>query len=292
MTALECGQPRRRGPRYTLARVKSFDRKFGPDLLASLPASPAVYLFKDAHQNVLYVGKAKDVRRRLASYRNASRRKVDRKKRRIVREAESLEVRVQPSEREALVVENQLIRTLEPPFNVEGKYTFLYPAIGIVRTDRHTLLCFTTDVDAWSELGLRWFGTFRSRLRAKEAFDALVDLLALLGHLEPRSALGDVPYVRGSRLVGVRQLSAGLTEGIERFLSGASRSGLIELATALLEKPRARREAAVVQEHIDVLDEFFRSDLETLREALHGSGRHGSFVSQDERDTLFIRARE
>lgn len=272
--------------------MNRFDRKFGPDLVASLPASPAVYLFKDRDQNVLYVGKAKDVKRRLASYRNASRRKAHRKMRRIVREAETLEVRLQASELDALAVENQLIRTHAPPYNVEGKYTFLYPAIGVIRTDRHTLLCFTTNVDAWSEYGFRWFGTFRSRVRAKEAFDALVDLVAWLGHLERTSALGVTPNVKGSRLAGVRQLSVELVAAIESFLSGASRDGLIELVTALLEKPRARRQAADVQQRIDVLDEFYRSDLEKLHAALGRCGRRGTFVRQDERDTLFIRARE
>lgn len=271
--------------------MKRFDRKFGADLIASLPSSPAVYLFRDGEQNVLYVGKAKDVKRRLTSYRNASRRKADRKKRAIVREAESLEVRVQPSEEEALVVENHLIRTLEPPLNVEGKYAFLYPAIGVTRNDRHTLLCFATDTGAWSEYRFRWYGTFRSRLRAKVAFDALVELLAQIGHLERRTALGEVPDVKGSRLAGVRQLSVRHVDAIETFLSGASRDGLVELATALLEKPRARREAPEVQQRIDLLDAFFESDLEKLHAALRRSGRRGTFVPQEERDTLFIRAR-
>jgi excinuclease UvrABC nuclease subunit len=210
----------------------------------------------------------------------------------LVREAETLEVRIQPSEQEALAVENELIRTLDPPYNVEGKYSFLYPAIGVARADRHTLFCFTTNTDAWSEYAFRWFGTFRSRVRAKEAFDALVDLVALLGHLERTSALGSIPNAKGSRLAGVRQLSAELVEAIEDLLSGASRDGLIRLTTALLEKPRARREAADVQQRIDVLDEFYRSDLQKLNAALRRSGRRGNFVSQDERDTLFIRARE
>lgn len=272
--------------------MKRFDRKFGPDLIENLPASPAVYLFKDLEQRVLYVGKAKNVKRRLASYRNASRRKVHRKMRTLVREAATLEVRLQSSEREALEVENELIRKLEPPYNVEGKYTFLYPAIGVATTDRHALLCFTTSTESWESYRFRWFGTFRSRVRAKEAFDALVNLLALLGHLERTSALGAIPDVKGSRLAGIRQLNAELVEAVEHFLSGTSRDGLVQLATALLEKPRARREAADVQQRIDILDGFYRSDLEKLHDTLRRNGRSGTFVSQDERDTLFIRTRD
>ena len=271
--------------------MKRFDRKFGPDLIASLPAAPAVYLFKDDEQRVLYVGKAKNVRTRLSGYRNASRRKAHRKMRTIVREAATVEVRVQTTEEDALAVENELIRTLTPPFNVEGKYAFLYPAIGARRTARHTLLCFTTDTDAWSGYELQWFGVFRSRLRAKVAFDALVELLALVGHQERTSSLGAVPDARGSRLAGVRQLDARLVDSLVSFLSGASRDGLRELAAALLDKPRARREARHVQELIEVLDDFYRTDLEPLRNTLRTAGRTGTFVAQDERDTLFIRHR-
>jgi hypothetical protein len=75
--------------------TKQFDRKFGADLLRDLPAEPAVYLFKAEDGTVLYAGKAKNIRRRLASYRNATRRKAHRKMRTLVRRASSLEVRVQ-----------------------------------------------------------------------------------------------------------------------------------------------------------------------------------------------------
>ena len=185
---------------------RRFDEKFGKDLLSSLPEAPAVYLFRDDHDQVLYVGKAKDVRRRLSSYRNATRRKAHRKMRTIVREAESVEVRPQESEHAALLVENELIRELRPPYNVDGAYSFLYPSIGVRQREGQALFCFTTSVDAWAGLGFRWYGSFRSRLRTKDAFDAMIDLTLRLGHLEPRTRLlfagrvGDYP-VGGVRTV-------------------------------------------------------------------------------------------
>ena len=72
---------------------RAFDRKFGSALVETLPTGPGIYLFRDAERGVLYVGKAKNVRRRLQNYRNASRRRVHRKMRTLVREASSLEVR-------------------------------------------------------------------------------------------------------------------------------------------------------------------------------------------------------
>ena len=270
---------------------RRFDEKFGEDLVAGLPAAPAVYLFRDEQDQVLYVGKAKDVRRRLSSYRNATRRKAHRQMRAIVREAESVEVRLQESEHAALLVENELIRELRPPYNVDGAYSFLYPSIGIRQRDGQALFCFTTSVDAWSGLGFRWYGSFRSRLRAKDAFDAMIDLTLRLGHLEPRTRLPALPRVRGSRVVGVRRLGPATLSALQRFLAGESMDGLGRLAVELLEKPRARRDAADVQEALDRLVAFYQSDVEKLRTALDRLGRSEAYVPQDERDALFISSR-
>ncbi len=270
---------------------RTFDKKFGSALVESLPTGPGIYLFHDAERGVLYVGKAKNLRRRLQTYRNASRRRVHRKMRTLVREASRLEVRPQASEREALLEENALIRALKPPYNVDGAFAFLYPAVGIGRKDGYALLCFSTKPEAYAELELHWFGTFRSRPRAKKAFDALVELLALIGHLGKRTQLPSHESVRGSRLVGLRQLSREFDEDMARFLAGEDCALLATLSTALLEKPRARRDAARVEECLRLLDGFYEGDTRKLRLALTRLGRTDTYVPQDERDALFILAR-
>jgi excinuclease ABC subunit C len=271
--------------------VGEFDRKFGADWLRELPAAPGVYLFRGQRGEVLYAGKAKDVRRRLQGYRNATRRKAHRKMRALVRAAQSLEVRLQPSEREALLVENELIRTLRPPYNVDGAFSFLYPAIGVGRRAHQALLAFTTNPDAWRELDLRWHGSFRSRRRARGAFDALVGLLEFLAHAEPRSRLPRVARHRGSRLVAFRQLDPALLEGIGRLLAGESLAAVEELSLRLLEKASARREAERVEADLRRVAAFYRSDLAKLRDALRAAGRSGSYVPQGERDALFLSTR-
>lgn len=271
--------------------AREFDQKFGEDLLPGLPTSPAVYLFRDEDDQVLYVGKAKDVRRRLTSYRNATRRKAHRKMRILVREASSVEVRLQESEGAALLTENELIRELRPPYNVDGAYSFLYPSIGVRQRDGQALFCFTTSIDAWEGLGFRWYGTFRSRLRAKDAFDAMVDLATRLGHREPRTRLPDLPRVRGSRVVGVRRLGLARVSSIRRFLAGESKEPLSRLAIDLLEKPRARRDAAEVQEALDRLASFYETDIEKLGIAQDRLGQKRAYVPQSERDALFISSR-
>jgi excinuclease ABC subunit C len=269
---------------------QSFDRKFGADLVRELPTGPAVYLFKDADGTVLYAGKAKNIRRRLAGYRSASRRRAHRKMRRLVGAACVIEVRLQESERDALLLENELIRTLRPRFNVDGAFSFLYPAIGVGARGAHTILCFTTRTEAFAELGLRWHGSFRSRPRALAAFEGLVELLGFVGHREPNARLGGVPRLRGSRVAAFRRLEA-LAPSLEQFFAGESDAVLAELASRLLEKPDARHAAAEVGEELRRLAAFFASDARKLRDALRAAGRDVAFVAQAERDAFFIRHR-
>jgi excinuclease ABC subunit C len=267
-----------------------FDQKFGADRLRELPSGPGVYLFRDAEGHVLYAGKAKDLRRRLSGYRNASRRKAHRKMRALVRAAASLEVRPHESEMHALLHENELIRTLRPRFNVDGAFAFLYPALGVGLDDGRVLLAFTSTPEAWASLGVRWHGCFRSRARTRAAFDALVALLGRLGHREPASRLPVVPLRRGARLEAFRRLPPEVTAAADAFFAGESADLLALLSERLVERASARREAAGVEQQLHTLDDFARKDVAALRQALQRTGRTG-WISGQERDALFIAAR-
>jgi predicted GIY-YIG superfamily endonuclease len=271
--------------------MKRFDRKFGANFLSELAQSPGVYLFKDETGEVLYIGKAKNLRRRLSNYRNAGRRKAHRKMRTIVREAHSVEVRLQASEAEALLRENELIRELRPRYNVDGAFEFLYPAIGTGHHDRRLVLCFTSEPELFEALDLQWHGTFRPRLRARTAFDSLVELFGRLGHIEPRSRLPNAPRRRGARLVAVRRMPEELLTETRSFLDGEDDALLEILCTRLLEQREARRMAAEVEEQLRFLEDFYRYDIRRLREARHATGRSQSFVPRDERDSVFIQTR-
>lgn len=271
--------------------LKAFDRKFGVDRIRETPAEPGVYLFRDESDEVVYVGKAKDLRARLSQYRNPTRRKIHRKRREIVRAAARLEIRVQPSEQAALLLENELIRSLRPRFNVDGAFDFLYPAIGTGGRGRQCWLCLTTDPDLFEDLDLTWHGVYRPRLAAREAFDELALLLSEIGHPEPRSALPAVPRPRGTRFLGFRRIPAPIRGALPSFLDGESDALLALLFEALLELPDARSHAAEVQQTLRNLRAFHQQDARRLRDARVAVGRSETFVPQAERDALFIEAR-
>ena len=95
---------------------------------ASLPTEPGVYLFKDALGNILYVGKSGSLRNRVKSYFLESR-WLDAKTGSLVREIADLDYIVVDNEREALALENSLIKQYKPKFNVLLRDDKTYPYI-------------------------------------------------------------------------------------------------------------------------------------------------------------------
>jgi len=95
---------------------------------ASLPTDAGVYLFKDVLGNILYVGKARSLRNRVKSYFLSSR-WVDAKTGSLVREIAELDYIVVDNEREALALENNLIKQHKPKFNIMLRDDKTYPYI-------------------------------------------------------------------------------------------------------------------------------------------------------------------
>src|SRR5262245_41955192 len=109
--------------------VRDFDRKFGAEFVESLPGSPGVYLIYDQQNELIYVGKAKNLKRRLSQYRNTIRRKKHRRMRGIVKDAARIEIQRVDTDFEACVAEMMLIQKHRPRWNIVGAYSFLYPLI-------------------------------------------------------------------------------------------------------------------------------------------------------------------
>ncbi len=102
----------------------------------SLPAEPGVYLFKDALGNILYVGKSSSLRNRVKSYFLESR-WVDAKTGSLVREIADLDYIVVDNEREALALENSLIKQYKPKFNVLLRDDKTYPYIRYTAFEKY-----------------------------------------------------------------------------------------------------------------------------------------------------------
>nr|WP_298727043.1 excinuclease ABC subunit UvrC [uncultured Ferrovibrio sp.] len=99
--------------------------------LPTLPLGPGVYRMIDARGEVLYVGKARSLRKRVSSYAKTSGLSI--RIQRMVRQVASVEVTTTHTEAEALLLEANLIKRLQPPFNVLLKDDKSFPYILIAR---------------------------------------------------------------------------------------------------------------------------------------------------------------
>jgi excinuclease ABC subunit C len=101
----------------------------------TLPAQPGVYIFKDETGRPIYVGKAKSLRHRLRSYFQESR-AGDEKRDRMLDMAEDLETILVDNEREAMALENNLIKQFKPRYNILLRDDKSYPFIKLTLQER------------------------------------------------------------------------------------------------------------------------------------------------------------
>ncbi len=103
--------------------------------IRTLPISPGVYLYKNAEGEVIYVGKAKNLRSRVASYFHEGRWE-DAKTGTLVREAVDVDYLVLANNKEALALENHLIKQKKPRFNILLRDDKTYPYIKLTLGER------------------------------------------------------------------------------------------------------------------------------------------------------------
>lgn len=103
---------------------------FRTDELHLLPQSPGVYKFHNNEGVVIYVGKAKSLKNRVSSYFNQSR-THNRKTLKLVREINKIEISIVNSEFDALLLENSLIKELQPKYNILLKDDKTFPYLCV-----------------------------------------------------------------------------------------------------------------------------------------------------------------
>ena len=108
--------------------------------LKNLTKQPGVYQMYNANNEILYVGKAKNLKNRVSSYFQKTGLTI--KTQALVKRIASIEVTVTPSEAEALVLEHNLIKSQKPPFNILLRDDKSYPYIFLATEHEHPRLSF------------------------------------------------------------------------------------------------------------------------------------------------------
>lgn len=195
------------------------------ELLSNLPTKPGVYLHKDVEGNVIYVGKAINLRSRVRSYFHSN---VDSVKTlRLRRQITDIEIIITETELEALLLEMTLIKEHQPRFNVRLKDDKRYPYIKVHWADPFPKVTVTRRM---VRDGSRYFGPYTSAWAVQQTLDLLRKVFPYLtcdrvitGHDERACLYYDIKLCSGPCIGAVNQEQYRATiHQLMDFLNGKS----------------------------------------------------------------------
>lgn len=243
------------------AAGRRIERHVAPEAIAALPMAPGVYLMRNERGDLLYVGKARRLRDRVASYFNGAA-GANAKTAELVSHVYAIDTRVTPSALDAALLEARLIRELKPPYNrmLKGMAQAYFVRLDLM--DAFPRLVLSTRLSA--RRGVMQLGPFVGRGgvdRAMRALGRILGLRTCAGKLAPEEDFSPCMYGQMGHCAMPCNLSAGEDAYGARvrravgFLRGRSGPLLGELVRARDEAARAMRyeEAARLKRELTAL---------------------------------------
>lgn len=177
------------------------EQRLGRERFEAVPTSPGVYRFYDSSGALLYVGKAKNLRSRLFSYKRARAGGVSRKVAEMIGQIASFVYVETETERDALLLENRMIRGDRPPYNHANKqpetYYFVYLKPGETELEFRLAMRIHEETDE-----AFWHGCFKGHAPVRQSFGCI--LLGVLCVLCGLTAGGAEEAQRGLCIINIK----------------------------------------------------------------------------------------
>lgn len=156
------------------------EERLGKSFFDGLPKTPGVYKMYGCKESLLYVGKAKNLRSRLFTYRRVNNKNSSRKVRKLVQMVRRIALEQLPTEEKALLRENKLIRTHRPPFNRAKKAPETYYYVSAVPEDKFVMFQLSMQLP---KVDTEYtYGAFKGHGRVRRAVGALLRQLYITTH--------------------------------------------------------------------------------------------------------------
>ena len=204
------------------------------EMIADVPMDPGVYFFRGATGTILYIGKAKCLRKRVRSYLHKTKNRPSKIKR-LIRWTTDVRYQVCRSEQEALFLESRLIQEYQPTYNTALKYgrTSWYIRIDVGEAFPRLERVSETQI----EDGARYFGPLSSRRWTDEAIDVLQRIFPV------RTCEGEITPIPGFRACfqyDLKRCDAPCAALITRERYGEVITDIVDLLDGAYEKVQTR----------------------------------------------------
>ena len=231
--------------------------KFGETFFKDLPKDPGVYTFIDIKGKPLYIGKANNLKARLMSYQAAKPGQAPDHILEMIEHAHELKFELKKTGEDALRREEELIRSVRPPYNIALNYDVSYLYIAYKAEKKSEKIEFRLS-HLEVEEGFTTFGCFRHRGKAKAAYSALMRLLYAAFCERERFQLPSKICRSSPAYRFTTEIPKEAQTLVEAYLSGKSDALLKSLVQTLLSRENFPKPLYLpMQRDLQTLKEFY-----------------------------------
>ncbi|MFA6896797.1 MAG: UvrB/UvrC motif-containing protein [Patescibacteria group bacterium] len=197
------------------------------EAVRGFPDSPGVYIMKDGEEEIIYIGKATSLKKRVGSYFN---RALNAKTEKLVESIKGIDFRTTDSAMEALILEANLINLHKPYYNIKLKDDKYFVNI-IITDEKYPRVLIVRATDEKKKKAKHIFGPYTSKYDAGKVIDFLVKIFCRRGESSATSGLYRQYYIKGYNSGKTGDISqedyAKIISYIRSFLEG-KKSGIIK----------------------------------------------------------------